>query len=359
MGRKESEDFPRVFNPQVGDQSMDSTNTWDTIVIGGGIAGTAVAQRAAMNNDRVLLLLGDRETKRKSRSLWVKSMHNIPGLHGVGTRQIIKDTLSHLEGYGEQCTVLPTKATRVQSVDKDDDLAWEAAFEVTDEEGLVHHGASVVLCTGMMDVQPEIGDSIKPILRYANQQQVNYCLRCDGHLTKGRGVATIGHGDGAGWTAILLHERYGSTQHILLNGEAPEFSDEVLELLERYNVIVHPQPIQQVHGKPTHHGDLEGIELADGSTVPAEIAFVSLGGIVYNEFAASLGCQLDDGGYVVIDEHGESTINNVFAVGDVTSGPMKQVYTAWEYAVRAADAINARKRMARRRAWSKEHKNTA
>ena len=330
---------------KVQEKSQVEQKIWDLIVIGGGIAGTAIAQRTAMNNDSVLLLLGDKVTKRKSRSMWVKAMHNIPGLHGVGTQRIIKDTLSTLEGFPDVCTILGRKAEKASALTGADEANWGARFTVVDEEGEEHIGASIAICTGMMDKQPIIGEDIKPILRHANQQQVNYCLRCDGHLTKGKTVATFGHTDGAAWPAIVLHERYNNPQHILLNGNEGNFGEETTELMEKYGFTIHPEKVVGILGKARHHQDLEGIELKGGKVVNAQISFVSLGGIVYNETAKQLGCELSESGYVITDESSETSVKHVFAVGDITNGPMK-VYTAWEYGVRAADKINGRKRFA-------------
>ena len=53
-------------------------------------------------------------------------------------------------------------------------------FKITDNEGNSHLARFVILCTGVMDVQPLIAGEISSILPYANFQIVDYCIRCDG-----------------------------------------------------------------------------------------------------------------------------------------------------------------------------------
>lgn len=328
--------------------------TWDLIVIGAGIAGTAVALRAGLSNDRVLVLAGEKDTRRKSRSLWVRHLENIPGLFGTGTQSIIRDTLTHLDEKHPTVTVVHRKVESLERLDPSDHPAgavWPAAFRATDDHGEVHEAAAVAITTGIMDRQPHIGhEGITPVLPFANAQQVNYCLRCDGHLVKGGVLGVFGTGEGAAWTGIILHERYGVPVHLLLHEGEPSWSAETQRLVELYGFQVHRSPVAELKGRPKPGEPLEGVVLEDGTEVPISLVFVSMGSIVYNELATQIGCEVDDDGFVVTDEKSESSVRNAFVVGDLTSQPMKQVYTAWEYGVRAADVLNNRKRGALRRA---------
>ena len=93
----------------------------------------------------------------------------------------------------------------------------------------------------------------------------------------------------------------------------------------------------------------------------AEWGLVSMGlYCTYNDLAVQLGAQLGDEGrpqqerHVRIDARGETSVPNLFVVGDLAQREdepvMKQVYTSQEYAVRALDVIDRRMRLARRKA---------
>ena len=92
----------------------------------------------------------------------------------------------------------------------------------------------------------------------------------------------------------------------------------------------------------------KGISSQNGEIVETDFTFISLGMIVYNELAVSLGADVDKRGFVLTDEKGESSIPNLFVAGDLRANSMKQIYTTWNHAVESADKINGRIRVKKR-----------
>ena len=70
--------------------------------------------------------------------------------------------------------------------------------------------------------------------------------------------------------------------------------------------------------------------------------------LVYNELAKSLGAKLDERGFVLTDDKGESSVEGLYIAGDLRAQTKKQVYTAWDTAVDAADAIDQKIRLKKR-----------
>jgi thioredoxin reductase len=69
---------------------------FDVIIVGGGIGGSAAALRAAQNQMKTLWILGDKQTRKQSRSQWVKNLDNIVGFHeDVVKNQIVKTLMKH------------------------------------------------------------------------------------------------------------------------------------------------------------------------------------------------------------------------------------------------------------------------
>jgi thioredoxin reductase len=60
--------------------------------------------------------------------------------------------------------------------------------------------------------------------------------------------------------------------------------------------------------------------LGDGRCLPASLAFFSLAHVPQVSLATALGCALDDDGYVKVDRQGATTVDGVYAAGDVTPG---------------------------------------
>ena len=323
------------------------SNQQTIAVIGGGSAGIMAALRCVLNNDQVLLFPGSGKDKKRSRAFWVTKVENIPGFahYKKGIEDPNKATIKWIEESGLKDNFHLFKNRGIQSLKKEGDT-----FILTDNKGEVHHAHFVILCTGVMDVQPKIGGKIEPVFPYANSQIIDYCLRCDGHHTINKKVSIIGHDSGAAWVGIMLKERYNCpTMGILTNGETPDFSEEVQELMNRYQISVHTSPITEIQGdtgcKPPI---LEGLKLEDGTFYETNFTFVSLGMIVYNELAVECGAAVDKRGFVMTSSKGESNIENLYVAGDLRAGAKKQIYTGWDHAVDSADDINRKIRSARR-----------
>lgn len=317
-----------------------SDKIYEAAIVGGGSAGVMAALRGVLNNDDVLLITGSPKTKKASRAQWVAKVENIPGYqdYNKGIMNPNKETLDWIK-ESKFADRLETVADKVTSIEKDGEV-----FTVETEKGDSYKAYNVVLATGVMDVQPHINGSIKDVLPYANVQLIDYCLRCDGHHVQDKSLAVIGSGDGAAWVGIMLHERYNIPQTtILTNGEDNEFSEEVQELVDMYGFKVETSPITDIKGN-AKEVVLEGFELEDGTFVGAGMSFVSLGMIVYNELAKQIGAELDRRGFVITNAKSESSVEGVYAVGDLQADKKKQIYTGWDTAVDALDHINGKKR---------------
>ncbi len=326
---------------------------YDMAVIGAGGAGTMAYLRGVLNGNRVALFTGDADAKRKGRATWVMEVDNIPGMHDLD-RPITKtssttlkwlESQEHLKGYG---TVFKSKVAKLSRAN--DHFVLE---HVSRKESASLRARHVVLATGVMDVQPHIGGSIEPIFPFANNGDAIYCVRCDGHKTLGERLGLVGRSDTAIHIGSMLMDRYGhETAPVLTNGPGAEFSDKARDVAELYGIEIHEEPITAILGdKDT---GLQGFELEGGKRVDMTRAVISLGIIAYNELLTSLGGEVDEVGKAKVDASFESSVPDLFVVGDLVTGKKMQVYTAWDEAVDAADEIDrrvrARKREARRTA---------
>ena len=298
--------------------------------------------RAVLNHLRTLVLLGDADATRRSRAAWVADVENIPGMFDK-KRPIIKTTrevLAFIEKNEDLASRLTTVKRVATSIRKTD-----GGFEI--EDGTETHRARfVVLCTGTMDVQPEIGGSIEPLFPYANRGGLLYCVRCDGHKTVGKPCAVIGHRAVAGQIAVLLKERYDLPEmHVLTHGRPFEGNDRLRGMLEKYDIVVHTEEIDEILGDPKK--SLRGFRLGE-KTIETSFAVVAMGSVVYNDLAKQLGVELADDDHLITDERGETSVPGFYAAGDLVHGKKKQVYTSWDMAVDAVDSIDYRIRKLKR-----------
>ena len=306
-------------------------------VVGGGSAGTMAVLRCVLNNDETLFFPGSPKDRKRSRAFWVSKVENMPAHLGYA-KGIVEPNKESLEWLAEtpfQSRFHWNKNRGIVKITKEEDV-----FVLEDSKGDFWRVRFVILATGVMDVQPIIGKDIQPILPYANVQLADYCLRCDGHHVFDKRTAIIGHTVGAAWVAIMLYERYRTPSMTLLtHGEAPGLDETTGAAFERYGIGIDEREIVGVLGD-SKSKVLSGFEMKEGAPVELDICFISLGMIVYNQLAVDLGAKVDERGFVVTDKKGLSSVEGLYAVGDLQAGIKKQIYTAWDSAVDAADHIN-------------------
>jgi thioredoxin reductase (NADPH) len=324
---------------------METRKIYPVCVIGGGSAGVMAALRVVLNNDECLLFPGTPKDKKKSRAMWVRKIENMPAHFGFkkGIEDPNAETLKWIAESPFKDNLVIKKNTGVLKLEKDGEI-----FKITDSKNETHYARYVILCTGVMDVQPEIKGTIETVFDYANAQTIDYCLICDGHHVYQKKASVIGNGNGAAWIAIMLHERYRPHDlTIFTNGKKAEFQADTLKLIDTYGIKVHESPIIDIVGE--NKGQiLKGFKLENGLTVESEMTFISLGMIVYNELAKQVGADLDERGFVKADDSGLTSVNGFYVAGDLKANTKKQIYTAWDTAVNAANAINMKIRAARR-----------
>lgn len=324
---------------------METRKIYPVCVIGGGSAGVMAALRVVLNNDECLFFPGHAKDKKKSRALWVRKIENMPAHFNYkrGIEEPNAETLKWISESPFKNNLVNHKNTSVTKIEKDGEI-----FKITDSKNETHFAKFVILCTGVMDVQPEINGSIETVFDYANAQTIDYCLICDGHHVFQKKASVIGHGNGAAWIAIMLHERYRPDNlTIFTNGKSAEFQADTQKLIDAYSIKVEESLITDIIGE--NKGQiLKGFKLENGKTIETEISFVALGMIVYNELAKQLGADLDERGFVKADETGLTSIAGLYVAGDLKANTKKQIYTAWDTAVNAANAINMKIRASRR-----------
>ena len=363
------------------------SRSYDIIIIGGGIGGSAAALRAVQYNLNVCWFYGDKQTSKASRSRWIYNIDNMVGFHaGIVKGELLKsfkspddddlrkkinETHVHISGTA----ILNNTRERIESdysdiIDIIDKAAVSAGregdhFLISDGE-FEARSEYVIFATGVMDKQPhvlkkrgeEIVDSNKWIYPFANRETFLYCIRCEGHLTREERVAVIGSGKTAEQLSFMLYERYGIPVTILTNGEELNSDDDTKKLLSEYGVSVYTPRITDAVGEKD--GQLRKLVLADGEEVEVKFALVALGlHKVYNDLLIQLGAKLADEGlseeirHVKVNKKSETSVPNLFAVGDMAKRDdeivMKQIYTAQEYAVRSVDSIDYRIRSKKRK----------
>ncbi|WP_135665600.1 NAD(P)/FAD-dependent oxidoreductase [Halorhabdus rudnickae] len=276
--------------PETNDQ-----NEYDVIVVGGGPAGQSAALYTTRLGHRTAIVdVGG------GRAAMIQEVHNLIGvpedesgmdLLGVGREQ--------LEEYG--CDFY---RDRVTSCSRDGDAITLVG---NDNE---YTAQAVVLATGFNDVRPD-----PPLPRTG--RGLHYCLHCDAHMFVDEPVYVMGHGESAVHVAgIMLN--FTDEVDLLTRGNEPEWSDETAETLEAHPInVIHDDIAGVQNGED---GWLKALEFEGGDVREYKGGFAMYGAEYNNGLARELGCEINADGTVEVDDHGRTSVEKVYAVGDLTPG---------------------------------------
>jgi alkyl hydroperoxide reductase subunit F len=206
--------------------------------------------------------------------------------------------------------------------------------EVAFESGATLRAKSVILSTGARWRQMNVpGEDA-----YRNKG-VAYCPHCDGPLFKGKRVAVIGGGNSGVEAAIDLA---GIVKHVtLIEFDAQLRADAVLQRklnsLPNVTVITSGQTTE-VLGDGQRVTGLVYKDRASGEdrTVELEGVFVQIGLVPNTEWLKDSGVKLSPRGEIETDVRGATSAPGVFAAGDATTTPYKQIVIAMGEGSKAA-----------------------
>lgn len=270
--------------------------TYDAIVVGGGPAGYAAGVWLARYRRKTLVVDGGEQRNRA-----VEAMHGYLGLDGVSPAVLLDKARAELLKH-DDTEVRAGQVTRVRRT--------HDGFEA-DVDGVTLTSCRIVLACGVTDDYPEIAG-----FEDHYGASVFTCPSCDGFEARGRDVVTLGWNEGLADFSLHLFE-WARSVTIVTDGRRFEGDERHRDALAGRGIEIIERPAVAFDGT---RGDLRGIVLDRGDLVRADLAFFSIGVRPRSELARALGCDLDADGYVLVDEHCQTSVPGAFAAGDLTPG---------------------------------------
>jgi thioredoxin reductase len=272
-------------------------NEVDAVVIGGGPAGLAAALWLGRYRRSVVVV-----DSQEYRSAAVEHSHGYLGRDPQTPVELLDRGREELHAYPTACV----RPGRVRGIAPRPD----GLFDVTLEDGgLVAH--RVVLATGVRDEFP----SIRGFDEHYGAS-VFHCPACDGYEARDRDVVAIGWDRHlVGFASTLLN--WARSVTVVTDGHRFPDDEACRTALDDNGIELVEQGAVEFVGA---RGALESVLLSDGRCLPASLVFFSLAHQPQVTLATSLGCALDDDGYVVVDREGATSVRGVYAAGDITPG---------------------------------------
>jgi thioredoxin reductase (NADPH) len=294
--------------------------TYDLIIIGAGAAGLSAGIYAARSGLKTVII---EEKLAGGTTADAPTVENYPGFSQISGAELAEKMTAHCRKTGVTIRELETVTALNLQGEKKAVKTTRAEYEAT----------AVVIATGSH--YREIGAKGEKEFR---GKGVSYCGVCDGPLFKGKNVMVVGGGNSAAITALYLS---GLAANVTLVHRREAFRCEeayVKDIQTKQNVqIIWNAEIKDIKGDRV----VEKVLIQDAKTgetreMPTNGVFVQVGEAPNSQTAKDSGIETDEHGYIKTDIYQQTNIQGVYAAGDVTNQPVKQVGTAVGQGITAA-----------------------
>lgn len=296
---------------------------FDCAIIGGGPAGMTAAIYLARFRRRVVLIDGG-----DSRAALIPRSHNHPG-YPDGIRG--EDLLARMREQTDRFGVL-TLAAQATAIDRLPDGAFGIAA------GRTLAADHVILATGSRDRMPPVDDPV----RHIREGLIRQCPVCDAYELIDKPVAIIGAKDCTAGEALFM-SHYTPDITLLTLGDPLDVKASIQARLDDARVRILADRVTAWD----FAADGVGVRVDDGWRRFAAV-YSGLGIDPQNALARGLGVDLAEDGRITTDPHMQTSVDRVFAIGDVVTG-LNQIAVAMAQGEIAATHVHNLIRLSERR----------
>jgi len=289
---------------------------FDVVVVGGGAAGLSSAMMLGRARRTVAVVDAG-----EPRNAPASHLHGFLSRDGMDPAELLRTGRQEVASYGGEIL-----SQNVQDITK----VAEEHFEVQLSDGQSISARAIVMATGVHDELPEIRG-----LRERWGQDVHFCPYCHGYEVSGQALGVIGGED----------RMYSVRQAQLIRqwSEDVVFFPNKIVLTPEERRIFDARGVQIAEGEVTEIvSDANGVRSVerDGNpSISRDALFVGPLFVPSGGLLASLGCDVDEQGWVITDRTGKTSVDGVWAAGNIVD-PTAQLINAAAAGSAAAIAMN-------------------
>lgn len=298
---------------------------YDVLIIGVGCAGYTAAVYTARYKLSTFIVGAEEGGMGQTAA----EVGNWPGIVDIKGPDLMENFKKHALSFGPLVT---HKLARVEKVEKIAD-----GFRLTLDDGSMAEGKTLILATGSSKRHLGIPGEAE-----FSGKGVTYCATCDAFFYRNKTVAVIGGGDSAVEGAAIAAQ---VAAKVYLVHRRNEFRAEpywVEKVKEKQNIVfvLERKPLEVLGDQK-----VTGLKLDkpfEGSdTLAVDGVFIEIGADPATGLALQLGCELDDKGFLKVDNAQRTSVPGVFGAGDLTSASNRfaQFTTAAGEATVAANSV--------------------
>lgn len=291
--------------------------TCDIVIIGGGPAGMTAAIYSARQALCTMVISPDLG----GRGAWAWRVENYTGYQHISGLELMRKFEEHMLQFDVR--YIPDKACHVEPADQD--------YLVRTEGGRVIRAGAIIVATGRRNRTLDV-----PGAERLEGRGVAYCATCDAPLFKGEDVAVVGGGNAAVYAALQLSDlarRVVVISNTKLAGESTTI--ERLKGLPNVEIREGYEPTAIRGREFVTSIDIRPISDHQTTEIPVAGVFVEIGTEPNTAFIKDL-VKVDQQGQIKVDCLGRTSRPGIFAAGDVTEIPEKQIIISAGEGARAA-----------------------
>ncbi|MDR0484923.1 MAG: alkyl hydroperoxide reductase subunit F [Alphaproteobacteria bacterium] len=306
-GRQSLEQILVKLGDSVDFSELNNKDPYDMLIVGGGPAGSSAAIYAARKGIRVGML----SENLGGQVLETLGIENIIGTKYTEGPKFMSQVLDHIKEYPIDI-ITSQRATKLEK---------KELLELSLNSGAILKAKSVVLATGAK--WKNIG--VKGEQEFKNKG-IAYCPHCDGPLFVGKEIAVIGGGN-SGVEAVL--DLAGIVKHITLiefslELKADKILQERLHALKNVSIITNAQTTEIMGTSKVESLKYLDRNSGNETTITVQGVFILIG---LQPITDWLGDNIAKNkiGEIIVDKHGATNLEGVFAAGDCTDSVYKQI----------------------------------
>jgi thioredoxin reductase (NADPH) len=293
--------------------------SWELVIIGAGAAGLSAGIYGARSGLKTLII---EEKMAGGTTSDAPVVENYPGFSQIGGGELAEKMALHCKKMG--VTIHELEAVTA--------LDLEGERKIVRTTRTAYETNAIIIATGSH--YREIGVKGEKEFR---GRGVSYCGVCDGPLFRGKRVLVIGGGNSAATTTLYLS---GIVAEILVAHRKDAFRAEealVKDIASKKVQVFWNTEVREIKGEKL----VTSVVLYDNKTgatkeIAVDAVFVQVGEAPNSEIAQDASIQVNDEGYIKSDIFQRTSVAGVYAAGDVTDHPVKQVGTAVGQGITAA-----------------------
>lgn len=271
---------------------------YDTIIIGAGPAGMSASVYLKNANKNVIIF--EKEVP-GGKILKAKKINNYLGINGKDPSEISYEMYKQVTDSG--INIVMEKVLDVQK-DKDEIKVITNKTEYKTKTLLITCGR-IEKSLGIENESKLVGNGI------------SYCSTCDGALYKNKIVTVVGNNDTSKEEAIYLSNIAKNVYYINYGKENIVFDEENIEVINNKKII----SLNEKDNK------LCSITLSDNEELIIDGLFILNGYAPNIEFINNLNIK-EENGYILVDKNMKTSIDNIYAAGDIIKKDLYQIVTA-------------------------------